>query len=645
MKKALCILLSLFVFAGLTYPVTAIQSGAPIIALTYTPVYGESADVEGIVYREDGGSLEPSGYRIALYLQITASGTYWVKPTYATPYTPLGSDGSFSVNYVTGGVDNQAQVLHIMLIPSSFTPNADYSRTRAAALDYIKVTRNPDGSLSVAPERQIPTGEQAGKPSGLTVSESHIALNIGFYTDGSSPGDTLDAALIRSQLNAIRPYTDTVRFFGSSGEMVQAYQIAHTLGFRVIGTAWLSGDADADRRELDALIEHCDNGLVSIAVVGSETLLRGNLTARELTADMEYVRTRLHDPSIPVTTADTADMLMSHIAVRNACDVLFVNIYPYWEGVEAGKAAERFITETEALKARYPDKELICSETGWPTQGGMVGKAAAGEREAAAYFNDVRAWSLRTGTVVFYFDAADEPWKAADEGTIGAHWGILDQHLTMKDAYAELPFFTGAAACASLSNFRKTDDIRTPFSDVSAGDWYYNNVNAVRAYGLMVGNSDTVFNPSGTLTLAEAVTLTCRLYDIYHGYSVEHPTSAQWYDGYTAYAAALGLMNGERLDDLTRPANRAEVARLLARALPQSVYTAINNVADGAVPDVAATDGSAEAIYLLYRAGILSGSDADGHFFPHRTVTRAEVAAMLTRITDPSLRISSAARS
>lgn len=49
------------------------------------------------------------------------------------------------------------------------------------------------------------------------------------------------------------------------------------------------------------------------------------------------------------------------------------------------------------------------------------------------------------------------------------------------------------------------------------------------------------------------------------------------------------------------------------------------------------TDG-ALAVYAMYQAGILTGNDAYGTFTPYSTITRAEVAAVVSRMVDPSLR-------
>ncbi|MBQ7534508.1 MAG: hypothetical protein IJT43_02695 [Stomatobaculum sp.] len=98
----------------------------------------------------------------------------------------------------------------------------------------------------------------------------------------------------------------------------------------------------------------------------------------------------------------------------------------------------------DRLRKVSDGKNIIVSETGWPTEGGAVGKAKAGEREAHEYFTAIKAWSLSHGTQVLWFEAADEPWKRAGENEAGAHWGILSTAFTVKDCFNSTDFFQTA---------------------------------------------------------------------------------------------------------------------------------------------------------------------------------------------------------
>lgn len=56
-----------------------------------------------------------------------------------------------------------------------------------------------------------------------------------------------------------------------------------------------------------------------------------------------------------------------------------------------------------------------------------------------------------------------------------------------------------------------------PFRDVPQSEWYYTDVGLGRTLGLINGRSETVFDPTGPVSLAEVVAMAVRAYDIYHG--------------------------------------------------------------------------------------------------------------------------------
>ena len=81
---------------------------------------------------------------------------------------------------------------------------------------------------------------------------------------------------------------------------------------------------------------------------------------------------------------------------------------------------------------------------------------------------------------------------------------------------------------------------------------------------------------------------------------------------------------------------RQEFAAILANALPEGALLEINNIPTGSIPDVYRSD---TGIYELYRAGVLSGNDAQGTFRPNSPITRAEAATILVRMADPNSRL------
>lgn len=173
------------------------------------------------------------------------------------------------------------------------------------------------------------------------------------------------------------------------------------------------------------------------------------------------------------------------------------------------------------------------------------------------------------------------------------------------------------------------------FADVPSNAWYAKDVESVQSLGIIQGKENNQFDPDGTLTIAEAVTLAAKTHARDAGESIPAVAGA-WYQGAVEYAQQSNIMTGTEFTDYTANATRAQMAYLFAHALPTANYTSINNIA--ALPDVTSNTPYNAEIFKLYNAGILSGSDDYGTFHPTDTITRAEAAAIINRLVDPSTR-------
>ncbi len=196
---------------------------------------------------------------------------------------------------------------------------------------------------------------------------------------------------------------------------------------------------------------------------------------------------------------------------------------------------------------------------------------------------------------------------------------------------AVCPVPVGTAAAVS--------DFMLPFTDVPDDAWFYEDVAAAYDNGLVNGKSASLYAPYDGILLSEAVKLAACLHERTETGSVTLRNGADvWYSAYTAYAAEHGILYDDADSiDWSAPGTRGEIMEFFSRA---ASFDGINEVPDGAVPDVPMTHPHAEAVYALYRAGIVQGSDTQTHIFrPDEYVTRAEVAATLTRLTDPAARL------
>ncbi len=180
------------------------------------------------------------------------------------------------------------------------------------------------------------------------------------------------------------------------------------------------------------------------------------------------------------------------------------------------------------------------------------------------------------------------------------------------------------------------------FSDVPVGSWYAEYVYAAVDMGLIDGVDVGRYGPDESFTLAQAIKIAACMHQLYHEGEISLTNGDPWYTTYVDYAVRNGIApesyGGLSRSEYDSPISRRDYVRLFYNALPTSEYLAINDIADGAIPDVATGSIGYEEIYTFYRAGILDGSLDDGSFLPDSGIKRSEVAAIIARMFDDSLR-------
>ena len=175
------------------------------------------------------------------------------------------------------------------------------------------------------------------------------------------------------------------------------------------------------------------------------------------------------------------------------------------------------------------------------------------------------------------------------------------------------------------------------FQDVPDNAWYKESL--VRAYniGSINGTSGTTYSPNAHLTRAQVIVMAARLRSVYDGdgeqFSVQGGQA--WYAPYVEYAVKKGIIVEGKFDNYGADANRAEMAYVFANALPEECYAATG--AAKTFSDVPTTESNYTAITRLANAGIVNGT-GEGKYTPGASVTRAQAAVFVARLTTPPAR-------
>ncbi len=246
------------------------------------------------------------------------------------------------------------------------------------------------------------------------------------YVEGQAAGDLLSEPQIRRRMDIVAPSTQWVRSFSCTEGHELIPRLARERGLKTMAGAWIGHDLGRNEREITALVKLAEEGLVDIATVGNEVLLRGELSEEALLGCIRRVRALL-PATVPVGCVDAYNQFLDRPALVQACDVLLPNCYPFWEGAEVGQAPLYLRHMVALVKEVAAGKKVIVAETGWPGRGQSVSAAVPSPENAMRYFIDTQDWARREGVEVFYFSSFDEPWKLGQEGAVGAQWGLWDK--------------------------------------------------------------------------------------------------------------------------------------------------------------------------------------------------------------------------
>jgi GPH family glycoside/pentoside/hexuronide:cation symporter len=264
-----------------------------------------------------------------------------------------------------------------------------------------------------------------------TLRHGIYGLCFSAYTQGQGAGDQLTEAQVRRRVALVAPHTRWLRSFACTEGHELIPRLAREHGLKTMAGAWISADRDRNEREIAGLLTLAQAGLVDIAVVGNEVLLRGDLPEAELLAYVRRVRAALPE-DLPVGCVEAYFKFLELPELTAACDVLLPNCYPFWEGAPIELAAQ-YVRRMHALvKAAGGDKPVIVTETGWPGKGQPVAGAVPSAENAMRFFVDIQQWGRTEGVKLFYFSSFDEPWKLKQEGEVGTQWGLWDKDERLK---------------------------------------------------------------------------------------------------------------------------------------------------------------------------------------------------------------------
>ncbi len=251
-----------------------------------------------------------------------------------------------------------------------------------------------------------------------------------------------DLALLEGKAHAVRTYE-------VKSTLIEIPRLARAHNLNVTLGAWIGADDKANRAELERLMNVLRAGHRNVVrvMVGNETLLRRDTSAKTLMGYLDRIREVTH---VPVSTAEPWHVWLKYPELANHVDFITIHLLPYWEGLPVDKAVDYALSRYNEIKTAFPNKQVIIGEVGWPSNGRSYRAAEASQANQTRFLRRFLTEAEKSGLIYYVMETFDQPWKAKIEGAIGTYWGIYnterEQKFTFTQPIIRIPHWQELAA-------------------------------------------------------------------------------------------------------------------------------------------------------------------------------------------------------
>ncbi|MDB5573660.1 MAG: putative beta (1-6) glucans synthase, partial [Tardiphaga sp.] len=233
---------------------------------------------------------------------------------------------------------------------------------------------------------------------------------------------------IAQDLKQLAEISTCVRTYSVENGLNKVPELASQIpGLKVLQGIWLGSNRLKNLQQISEVVELTKQypTVITGVIVGNEVLLRGEMTAPDLAANIRAVKSQI---KLPVTYADVWEYWLKNREIYEAVDFVTIHILPYWEDfpIRAKNAAAHVDSIRKRVAVVFPNKEILIGETGWPSAGRMRDGALPSRANQARVVSEILDLAKKENFRVNLIEAYDQPWKRDLEGTVGGYWGLID---------------------------------------------------------------------------------------------------------------------------------------------------------------------------------------------------------------------------
>jgi len=269
-----------------------------------------------------------------------------------------------------------------------------------------------------------------------------FGLNVSLALNGEGFGYQLSKETTQARMESIPHLTQWIRTFGTLNNGLEyVNDIAKQMNLRTMIGVYISKDISKNNEQLQGLRNILQTGQPDLIAVGNEcnnSVLETYVPPKIVSDYIDSVRNIVQNEGliIPIGTVDIGNTAYPQLILQKI-DFRGVNLYPgTHDATPTNQMFEQLKTSWNNELLNTPSMMVCLTETGAPYAGTFAGGTqTASEAKAAAYLENVIAWTKKDTIPCFYFEAYDEPTKGTG---IERYFGLINGNLKVHSFYKDI---------------------------------------------------------------------------------------------------------------------------------------------------------------------------------------------------------------
>ncbi|CAK9685592.1 unnamed protein product [Candida parapsilosis] len=301
------------------------------------------------------------------------------------------------------------------------------------ASEASQVTDAPQVQPTTTADASSNDDDSTSSSSSASDSTSSSSSNVGSggakgvtYTPYADNGNCKTSSQIASEVAELSGF-DVIRLYGVDCDQVAQVLQAKASGQKIFAGIYdVSAISDGVQTIADAVKAHGSWDDIHTVSVGNELVNSGQANPSQIKSYVNQAKSALKSAGYngSVVSVDTFIAVINNPELCDYSDYIAVNAHCFFDGYyTADQAGEWVLSQIQRVSTACGNsKNVLITETGWPSRGDSNNKAVPSKENQEAAIQSIKD---TCGSASILFTAFNDLWKADGPYNAEKYWGLL----------------------------------------------------------------------------------------------------------------------------------------------------------------------------------------------------------------------------